>query len=46
VMKRKVKGSCGGANAAKTEEGMAAERPVAPSRVRNCLRLVEFTSRS
>jgi hypothetical protein len=44
VTKRNVKGSCGGASAAKAEEGMAAETLVAPSRVRNCLRLVEFTA--
>ena len=38
VMKRKVKGSAGGS--AKTEGVMAAERLVAPRRVRNWRRVV------
>jgi hypothetical protein len=38
VTKRKVNGS--GAGAAKSDEGVAAARPVAPRRVRNCLRVV------
>jgi hypothetical protein len=41
VTKRKVNASC--EDAANREEGIAAEIPVAPRRVRNCLRLVEFT---
>ena len=38
MRKRKENGSAAGA--AKSEEGVAAARPVAPRRVRNCLRVV------